>query len=116
MGQVGQEPVEEQEKDGDQARADQSGQLGPGTGLVGHRRARATDRDRKTLEEPCRDIRRADADHLLIGSTSSPCRAAKLAAVAIVSVSDTIVMPTAPTRRGPTSDHLVHGSEGVGIP
>ena len=50
------------------------------------------------------------------GSTSSPRRAAKLVAVAIVSVSDTSVMPTAPTRSGPTSDHLVQGSAGTGTP
>ena len=50
------------------------------------------------------------------GSTSSPRRAAKLAAVAMVSVSDTRVMPTAAMRRGPTSLTLVHGSDGAGTP
>ena len=50
------------------------------------------------------------------GSTSSPRREAKFVAVAIVSVSDTSMMPTAPTRSGPTSDHFVHGSAGTGTP
>ena len=50
------------------------------------------------------------------GSTSSPRREAKFVAVTIVSVSDTSMMPTAPTRSGPTSDHFVHGSAGTGTP
>ena len=50
------------------------------------------------------------------GCTSSPRRAAKLDAVAIVSVSDTIVMPIAATNSGPTSARLVHGTAGVGTP
>ena len=50
------------------------------------------------------------------GSAPSPRRAAKLVAVAIVSVSDTSMMPTAPIRSGPTSDHFVHGSAGTGTP
>jgi hypothetical protein len=48
--------------------------------------------------------------------TSSPRRAAKLVAVAMVSVNDTIVMPTAPMSRGPTSDSFVHGNAGAGTP
>ena len=44
------------------------------------------------------------------GSTSSPRRAAKLVAVAMVSVSDTRVMPTPATSSGPTSLTLVHGT------
>src|SRR5262245_10409973 len=51
-----------------------------------------------------------------LGRTSSPRRAAKLDAVAMVSVSDTKVMPTAATSRGPTSDSEVHGSVGRGNP
>ena len=51
-----------------------------------------------------------------LASTSSPRRAAKLDAVAMVSVSDTIVMPTAPTMRATASDALVHGRDGVGKP
>ena len=50
------------------------------------------------------------------GFTSSPWRAAKLLEVAMVSVSDTMVMPTAPTRRAPTSCQFVNGSAGVGTP
>ncbi len=50
------------------------------------------------------------------GFTSSPRFAAKLVAVAMVSVSDTMVMPTAPRTRGPTSDSLVHGNAGTGTP
>ncbi len=50
------------------------------------------------------------------GSTSSPRRAAKLVDVAIVSVSDTSVIPTAATSSGTTSWTLVHGSSGVGSP
>jgi hypothetical protein len=50
------------------------------------------------------------------GSTSSPRREAKFVAVAIVSVSDTSMMPTAPIRSGPTSDHFIHGSAGTGTP
>ena len=50
------------------------------------------------------------------GSTSSPRRAAKADEVAIVSVSDTSVMPTAAMSSGPTSESCVHGSDGVGKP
>ncbi len=50
------------------------------------------------------------------GSTSSPRRAAKLDAVAIVSVSDTSVMPIAATNNGPTSCTVVNGNVGVGKP
>jgi hypothetical protein len=51
-----------------------------------------------------------------LGSTSSPRRAAKLVAVAIVSVKDTSVMPTAAMSRGTTLLAVVHGNVGVGIP
>ena len=51
-----------------------------------------------------------------LGSTSSPRLAANADDVAIVSVSDTRVMPTAAMRSGPTSESWVHGSEGVGNP
>ena len=50
------------------------------------------------------------------GSTSSPRRAAKLVDVAIVSVSDTNVMPIAATSIAPTSPQSVHGSDGRGRP
>ena len=49
-------------------------------------------------------------------STSSPRRAAKLVAVAMVSVSDTSVMPMAATKSGPTSLVCVHGTLGSGMP
>ena len=50
------------------------------------------------------------------GCSSSPRRAAKLDAVAMVSVSDTSTMPIAASRRGPTSSTDVHGSDGFGKP
>ena len=50
------------------------------------------------------------------GSTSSPRRAPKLEDVAIVSASETSVIPTAATISGPTSAHLVQGTEGLGTP
>ncbi len=50
------------------------------------------------------------------GCTSSPRRAAKLDAVAMVSVSDTRVIPAAATSNGPTSPSFVHGSDGRGTP
>jgi hypothetical protein len=50
------------------------------------------------------------------GSTSSPLREARIVTVAIVSISDTSMMPTVPTRSGPTSDHFVYGSAGTGTP
>ncbi len=51
-----------------------------------------------------------------LGSTSSPRRAAKLAAVAIVSVSETRVMPIAAITSAGRSLALVHGRLGAGIP
>ncbi len=48
--------------------------------------------------------------------TDSLRRAAKLAEVAIVSVIDTRVMPTAAISSGPTSPTFVHGTVGVGKP
>ena len=50
------------------------------------------------------------------GSTSSPRRAAKLVAVAIVSVSETSVMPNAAMSSGTTSLAWVQGMLGVGTP
>ena len=50
------------------------------------------------------------------GSTSSPRRAAKLVDVAIVSVSDTNVMPMAAASSGPTSPMSVQGNAGRGRP
>jgi hypothetical protein len=51
-----------------------------------------------------------------LGSISSPRRAAKLDAVAMVSVRLTRVMPTAPSSKRPTSCREVHGSDGRGMP
>ena len=50
------------------------------------------------------------------GSTSSPRRAAKLVDVAMVSVSDTNVMPIAATSIGPTSPQSVQGKRRPGKP
>ena len=50
------------------------------------------------------------------GATSSPRRAAKLVAVAMVSVSETSVIPTAAMSSGPTSLSFVQGRAGVGTP
>ena len=50
------------------------------------------------------------------GSTSSPRRAAKLVAVAIVSVRDTRVIPKAATNSGTTSLASVQGMLGLGTP
>ena len=51
-----------------------------------------------------------------LGCSSSPRRAAKLDAVAMVSVSDTSTMPIAASRSGPTSSIDVHGNDGFGKP
>ena len=48
--------------------------------------------------------------------TVSPRRAAKLADVAIVSVSDTRVMPMAAIAIGPRSSSFVQGTSGCGRP
>ena len=66
LGQVGEEPVEEEEQQDDEPRPDNTCQLGLGTGLVGHGRAGAADGHREALEEAGRDVRGADADHLLV--------------------------------------------------
>ena len=50
------------------------------------------------------------------GSTSSPRRALNDVDGAIVSVSETSVMPTAATSSGPTSPTSVHGTSGCGSP
>ena len=50
------------------------------------------------------------------GSSSSPRRAAKADAVAMVSVSETRTMPTAAMSNGPTSSTDVHGNDGLGTP
>jgi hypothetical protein len=50
------------------------------------------------------------------GSNSSPRRAAKLDAVAIVSVGETSTMPMAASSNGTTSLSEVHGRLGVGRP
>ena len=51
-----------------------------------------------------------------LGSTSSPRRAAKLDAVAMVSVRETSVIPAAASSSGPTSLKSVQGSSGRGRP
>src|SRR6202000_305716 len=50
------------------------------------------------------------------GSTSSPRLAPKLEEVAMVSASETSVIPSAAAMSGPTSEKLVHGTVGVGKP
>ena len=50
------------------------------------------------------------------GFTSSPRRAAKLVAVAMVSVNDTSVIPTAPMSSGPMSDSFVQAMPVWGRP
>ena len=51
-----------------------------------------------------------------LGSSSSPRRAAKADAVAMVSVSETRTMPTAARNNGPTSSTDVKGNDGLGQP
>ena len=53
---VGQEPVEKEEQDGDQACTDQASQLGPGSRLVNHGCAATADGDGEPLEESSSDI------------------------------------------------------------
>ena len=116
LGQVGEEPVEEQEQQDDQPRADHARQLGLGAGLVGHGRAGAADGHREALEEAGRDVRGADADHLLVrvhlvAPAGGEARR-RGDGVRQRHQRD----PTAPRRRGPTSDSFVHGSAGTGTP
>ena len=70
--------------------------------------------------KPCRkpDTRLAAPIPIIswLGSISSPRRAPKLEEVAIVSANETSVMPSAAAINGPTSEKLVHGSDGVGKP
>ena len=66
LRQVGEQRVEEQQQQRDDARTDEPGQLALGAGLLGHRGSRAAGRHGEALEEPGRDVRRADADHLLV--------------------------------------------------
>ena len=67
LRQVGEQRVQEEKEDRDEPGADQAGQLGLRPRLLGDRGPRAARRDREPLEEAGRDVRRADADHLLIG-------------------------------------------------
>ena len=53
---VGQEPVEKEEQDGDQACAGQASQLGPGSRLVSHGCAATADGDGEPLEESSSDV------------------------------------------------------------
>ena len=48
----------------DRGRADEPGDLGLRAGLLRHRGPRAAGADREALEQPGREVRRADADHL----------------------------------------------------
>ena len=63
---IGEERVEEHQQDDDEPRADEVRDLGLGARLLGDRGARPARRDRETLEEAGGDVRRADADHLLV--------------------------------------------------
>ena len=67
LREVGQQRVEEQQEHRDQAGADEAGDLALGSRLFGHRGPRAARRHGEALEEPGGDVRRAHADHLLVG-------------------------------------------------
>ena len=58
---------QEHEQDRDDPGADQPGELRLGAGLVGDGGPRAAGRHGEALEEAGGDVRRADADHLLVG-------------------------------------------------
>ena len=110
LRQVGEQRVQEQQQHRDEPGADEPGDLGLGPRLLGHGGARAAGRDGEALEQARRRCWRRPIPIISwSGSTSSPRRAAKLVAVAIVSVSDTSVMPTAAISSGPTSPAFVHG-------
>ena len=110
------EQVRQQDQhDRHQRRADQSGHLTLCAALLGDRSARSARRDGEPLEEPGEGVGGADPDHLLVASTSSPRLAAKLVEVAIVSASETTVIPIAAASSTPRSlerdrRELGHGS------
>ena len=65
-GRLLQQPGHEHQHQDDRPCPDQPGELGLRAGLLGHGRARATRADREALEQARADVRRADADHLLV--------------------------------------------------
>ena len=67
LGQVAEQSGDDDEHQHDQSGPDQSGDLRLGTGLLGHGSAGSTGAHGKPLEQPGGDVRRADADHLLVG-------------------------------------------------
>ena len=91
----------EHQDEGDDGRADDTGDLRAGAGLLGDRGARAAGADREALEEAGGDVRRADADHLLVAvAPARRVRAANDDAVDMVSASATTAMATAPRNSG----------------
>ena len=58
----------EEQDHGDDGSAHHPGHLGPRPGLLRHRGAGAAGADREPLEEPGEDVRRPDADHLLVAA------------------------------------------------
>jgi hypothetical protein len=50
----------------DRRRADDPRELRLGAGLLGDGGSRAARADREALEQPCRDVRGSDADHLAV--------------------------------------------------
>ena len=67
LREVAEEPRYDDEHEHDDPRSDQAGDLCLGAGLLGHRGARPAGADRKALEESRGHVRRADADHFLVG-------------------------------------------------
>ena len=59
-------PGGEHQDQGDDAGANDPGDLGSGPGLLGDRRPRPAGADREALEEAGGDVRGADPDHLLV--------------------------------------------------
>ena len=66
LGQIGEERAEEQEQERDARRADQAGQLALGARLLGDRRPGAAGGHGEALEHPRGQVRRPEADHLLV--------------------------------------------------
>ena len=115
LGEVGEERVQEQQEQGDEAGARRCRSAGSWRRTA--RRPRCATRwwrSRSPGTSPAATLAAPMPIISWSGSTSSPRRAAKLVAVAMVSVSDTRVMPTAAIRSGPTSLVWVHGIVGCG--
>ena len=79
LWEIGEQRVEEHEQHDEQTRPDEVGDLSLRTRLLRDGGARPARRDREALEEPCRDVRGADADHLLVGFelVAAPSREAR---------------------------------------